>query len=681
MSRWNYGPRNHLPLPEGSQTHYTARLMVAPVGVGKAHMIAQLRAFAKSWFAAGLIGLLVLSFAVFGVRDVFKGHATNQVIVAGDRSMGGQEFRGEFDRARQGLEKQAGQPVSLEMAVENRIDQRLLDELATRESFGAYLAKIGLKPADELMKAQIEKIPNFFDRISGRFDKALYQQALAQNNLTPDKFESGMRDEIAQSHLVSAIVDGLRVPRAYSALGAIYMTETRDVGYFPLGPSQVAALAPPTDAQLTKFMSENAAQLMRPEYRVLTVVRFSPALAGPAGPVTEAEIQKQFNFRKDTLSKPETRSVIQVPAKTAKAAQDIVTRLGAGEDVDLIAKSTGVEVVRYAEKPRTAIADGKVAAAAFSASSGDVKVVQGDLGFAVIKVIGITPGHTATLAELRPTLEAEARKTAAAEKVYALSQAYDDAHSGGASLPEAAKKAGVPTVTLGPLSAQGGDPQGHPVPGLTEKLVKAAFDLPQGGESEIEDEGQGESFAVRVDKVIPRALPALADIRPRLTQVWMAQQMAKRLQDKANELSARLKKGESLEAVAHSVGAAVSHAAGIDRRTAQQNKEFSPEGLSKIFDAALGDPLTAQNAQSFGMIVGKLEAIRPPNPAQIAQMVEAGRPQMTMALFREIGVDARKAARAEIKPKIYPNVARLALGLEAIDPKAAKAAKPVGKSK
>ena len=635
-------------------------------------MIASFRAFAKSWFAAILIGLLVLSFAVFGVSDVFKGRLTNQVIVAGDRSMGPQEFRQQFDRARKGLEEQSGQPVTLEMAVENRFDQRLLDDLATQESFGALLEKIGMRPSDELIKAKIEKIPAFFDQVSGRFDKTLYRQALGQQNLTPEKFEGVMRDEIAQSHLVSAIVNGMRVPRAYSALGAIYVTEARDVGYFALGPNAIPPVAPPTDAQLTKFMQENAAQLMRPEFRVLTVVRFNAGLVAANSPISEAEIEKQFNFRKDTLSKPETRSLVQIPAKDTKTAQAVAARLSAGEDPAAIAKSIGVDVVSYADKPRTAIADAKVATAAFGAKSGDVQVVAGNLGPAVIKVFAVTPGHVATLAEVRPILEAEARKTAGAEKVYELSQKYDDAHAGGASLAESAAKAGVPVMTIGPVTEQGADLQGRPAPGLTEKLVKTAFSLPQGGESEIEDEGQGESFAVRVEKVIPRALPALADIRPRLAQVWLARETGKQLQAKADLLSARLKKGESLEAVAASVGVSVSRAASLDRRTAQQNKEFSPEALGKIFSASVGEPITAPNATAFGVIVGKLEAIRPPQASQVARFTEDGRPQMTMTLFREIGADARKAARNEIKPKIYPNVARVALGLDPIDPKATK---------
>ncbi|HEX5377583.1 MAG TPA: peptidylprolyl isomerase, partial [Phenylobacterium sp.] len=349
-------------------------------------MLANIRTFAKSGFATVLIGLLIVSFGVWGVHDAFKPQVTNKVVVAGKRSLGPQDFKMEFDRARKGLEQQVGQPVTTEVAVENHFDSRLLEELATRESFGALLQKIGVRPSDSLVAKQLERIPNFFDPVSGRFDKALYLQTLAQNNLTDEKFTSGLTDEIAQSHVVSAIVNGLRTPRAYGALGAIFGTESRDVGYFAIGPGAVPPVAPPTDAQLTKFMQENAAQLTLPEFRILTVVRFSPALAGANLAVSEADIQKQFDFRKDTLNKPETRSLVQIPGKDAKTAQAVAARLAKGEDPAAIAKSIGVEAISYVDKPKTAIADAKVGAAAFSLAEGAVQVVQGDLGPAVVKI-------------------------------------------------------------------------------------------------------------------------------------------------------------------------------------------------------------------------------------------------------------------------------------------------------
>ena len=187
-------------------------------------MLAVIRAFAKSWVAAVLIGLLIVSFAVFGVSDVFRTRAKNEVVHAGSRVITPAEFRTEWDRAKQNVEQQSGQQISNELAVENRLDVRVLEMLADREAMAALIDKIGIRPADALVTREIQQIPAFFDPISGRFDKRLYQEALGRANLTPARFERSVRDDIAQAHLASGVVDGLglrrRPRRRHAALPA-----------------------------------------------------------------------------------------------------------------------------------------------------------------------------------------------------------------------------------------------------------------------------------------------------------------------------------------------------------------------------------------------------------------------------------------------------------------------------
>ena len=467
-------------------------------------------------------------------------------------------------------------------------------------------------------------------------------------------------------------------PRAYGALAAIYGTESRDIGYFVVEPGSVPAPAPPTDAQLTQLMKENAQRLTLPEFRVLTVVQFSPALIAGALPVDPAEVQKRFNFKKDTLSSPETRTVIQVPAKDAAAAAKITAALGKGEDPNAVAKSVGVEAITYAGKPQTAIPDKKLAAAVFQLPVGQVATVTGDLGVAVVKVVSATPGHAVTLEEVRPAIEAEVRKDAAAEKVYALTQAYEDAQKGGASLQAAAQKAGVPARTIGPITQGGRDQQGQQAPGLTQKLVETAWSLPAGGESEIEDAGNGEYFAVRVEKIIPSAMRPFEEIRPQLAQAWTQREIATRMQAKAEALAARVKKGETLDAVAASAGATVQHAPGVSRQTAGQNQVLSQDLLGKAFTSRPGEPFSAQFSR-FAFVVGKLEAIHTGDAATLAQMSEQVRPQMTQAFFREMGESAFVAARQKTKVTMDTNRAREAIGLEPLDAKSATPAKPGAK--
>jgi peptidyl-prolyl cis-trans isomerase D len=643
-------------------------------------MLANIRAFAKSWVATILFAILIVSFVIFGIgnRDTFRGRSSNAVIIAGDRQVSPAQFKKAFDGFKQRLEQQYGQPITPEVAAENGVDRQVLQGMATQEAFSALLSKLGIAPSDKLVIAQIEKIPAFFDQVTGRFDKASYAQRLAQNELTPAMFEANIRDDLAQTQAGTAIVGGLRAPRAYAALAAIYGLESREVGYFVVEPTSVAQPAEPTDAQLTSFMQEIAARLMKPEFRQLTVVRFSPAQVGAAIPVDEAEVKKRFDFKKDTLSQPETRTVVEVPAKDAAGATQAQQRIAKGEDPAAVAKSLGVEAITYPNKPQSAIPDKKLAAAAFATPSGQVATVKGDLApNAVIKVENVTPGKAVTLEQLRPAIEAEIRKDAAADKVYQLTQAYDDAHQGGASLQVAAQKAGVPTATIGPITRDGLDLQHQQVQGLTQKLMETAWSLPSGGESELEEAGNGDYFAVRVDKIIPAAMPALAELRPQLADAWKKRELVSRMQTRADELAARVTKGESLDAVAKSAGQSVVQVPAIDKQNARQNQTMSQDMLAKIFTAKPGDAFTAQFSR-FAFVVGKLESVKAGDPAQLAQTAEQIRPQMSQAYVKEMGEAAVGAARRKVKVVMDANKARAAIGLEPLTEKAG-AAKPAGK--
>ena len=628
-------------------------------------MITLIRAFAKSWVALLLIGLLIISFAVFGVGDVFRTPVPTEVVKAGNRTVSVETFRSEWDRTRQNLQVQTGQQITNELAVQERLDVRLLQSLADRQAVAALIERIGLRPSDALITAEIQKIPAFFDQLSGRFDRRLYQDALARNKMTPAMFEQSIRDDIAQSHLASGLVDGLRPPRAYGALAVVFAQESRDVLAFNVGPAAVEAPRPPSDSQLTEFMKANSEQLMRPEFRVLSVVRFSSAQVAGQVKITEADVRRQFEFRKDALNRPETRSLIQIPARDAGIARGLADRLGKGEDPAAVARSAGVEPVIYTDKPRSAVVDEKVAQAAFAMAQGEVRIVQGDLGLAVLRVTGITPGRNVTLDEIRPMLEAEARKTAAAEKVYALSQAYDDAHAGGATLNEAAAKAGVTVTTVGPVAEQGFDPTGRPVPGLSPRLIETAFRLPQGGESQIEEEAQGESFVVRVDRIIPRALPPLDEVRQPLARAWMNQEMAKRVRAKGESLAEQVRKGQDITAVAASIGARPARLAGLTRQGAGQGGPLSQEGFGAAFQATKGGVFVAANPAAFAVTVGRVETITPPAVADNARSVEDVRPQLGMAIFEELGAELPRYARSVLKVETSLELARQALGVEA----------------
>jgi peptidyl-prolyl cis-trans isomerase D len=402
-------------------------------------MLAGFRTFAKSPLAVVLFGLLIVSFAVFGISDVFKGPRISGVVAAGSRSISPDDFKARYENYRKGTERQTGEALTPDQAVERGIDRQILQEVALQESVAEVIRKFGIHPSDKLVgnivREQMSNLPPTqrpFDPITGKFDPKMYQAVLAQAGLTPDSYQASLSDEIAQSHVFSSVGNGLHAPRIYAALQAAYGLESRDVAVFAINPATVERPANPTDAQLVAFMKEHADRLTRPETRVLSIMRVSAQALEPSVAVDQAEVQKTFNFRKDTLATPETRSIVQIVAPDAKAAGVIAQRLAKGDQPAVVASAYGRQPVMIADKPKSALPDRKVADAAFSLAVGQASgPITGDLGVSVIKVLKITPGTAATLESVRPQIEAELRAQNAQSKAYDQTQTYQDAHDAG----------------------------------------------------------------------------------------------------------------------------------------------------------------------------------------------------------------------------------------------------------
>lgn len=650
-------------------------------------MLAGFRTFAKSPLAVILFGLLIVSFAVFGISDVFKGPRISGVVAAGSRSISPQDFKVRYDNYRKETERRSGEALTADQAVERGVDRQILQEVALQESTAEVIRRFGVLPSDRLIgnvvREQMSNLPPTqrpFDPITGKFDPKLYQALLAQADLTPDSYQASLRDDIAQTHVFSALANGLHAPRIYSALQAAYGLESRDLAAFAINPASVERPANPTDAQLVAFMKQHADRLTRPETRVLSIMRVSAQAIAPSVSVDPAEVQKTFNFRKDTLATPETRSLVQIVAPDAKAAGVIAQRLAKGEQPAVVASAYGKQPVILTDKPKSALPDRKVAAAAFTLAAGQVSApIAGELGLSVVKVTKITPGTAASLESVRPAIEAELRVQNAQSKAYDQTQTYQDAHDAGADLVAAASKAGAMVLTTAPLTAQGTDETGQPVAGLTPDILKTAFALSSGGESELIEIGKGEYYAVKVEKVIAAALPPLDAIRPQLTQVWLQNEMGVRMQAKAEALAARVKKGESLESVAASTGSKVQRVAGISRENAQQHQGLGRDLLIATFGAKPGDIFTSRAGQ-MAFVVAKLETVHPGDVAAMARISQAVRQQTDSGVMRDLGEAFRVAAKTSLKTKTNLTLAREAIGVDTAALAKAEAAK-TGKAK
>ncbi len=615
------------------------------------------------------MGALTLVFLLLGIGgggrlpDILNGAASDTVIAAGRHTVSAAEFRAIFEQQKQKLEQQSGQTYANDFLVQNGFDQEIVNAMALDQSEAELLRRSGVVPAPSLVDDQIKKIPFAFDKVTGKFSQQQFVQFLAAQGLTVRQVESDLGDELAQKHFTMALAGGFVLPRAYAAINSIGALQQRDVSYFFLDPRTIPPPALPNDAALAQFVKDHSAQLMRPETRIISLVQFDAAALAPAVKIDDAQIQKEFDSEKATLSTPETRSVVQIPVKTAAQAAQAVAELNRKMDPAAVARSLGVDPVIYTAKAQTDIADKKLAATAFRLPLGVATgPISGDLGQAVLQVTQITPAHTPSLAEERGKIEAQLRQKAAADKAYAMSEVFDTARQNGASLQVAAQKAGGAVITLGPMTAQGADADGKPLPGLNDKIVKAAFTAAAGETTDITDAGPGLYFALHVDKVQPPSVPAVSDDRANLTRLYMTAKIQEAFRLKAESLEAQIRSGQSVATVAASLGAHVQTLDNMQLVKAGQYQAQGREFVSAVFAAKAGDTFAA--GAPGGAFVGKVEAARPGDLTTTAAVANLVRGREGQDYLTDLIDSFRQASEKAVGVRTQIKVARQALGVD-----------------
>ena len=327
-------------------------------------MLTAFRTFAKSPWAIGLLVLLALGLLITGgtQMDVLASLGPKNVISAGERSVDARAFRASMERERTAQQQQTGQAVTFEQLVGGGALSQYLRQRSQQLGFMEWAWNAGVRPGKELVLRQIRQAPGFFDSVTGRFSQEQYQSVLAQNNATPQEFERELLDEVLTRHYGSSMGAAARMPRIYGAVLANQAMETRDGRWFTVTQAMAGRASAPTDAQLTTFMNQNAAQLRLPEFRSGTVVLFdSPADANAA--ISEEKIAERFNFRRDALSQPELRTFTTLTAPNRAAADRIAAALRAGQTPAAVGQANNLQPAVYNETPRSAVSDPAVAAA------------------------------------------------------------------------------------------------------------------------------------------------------------------------------------------------------------------------------------------------------------------------------------------------------------------------------
>jgi peptidyl-prolyl cis-trans isomerase D len=638
-------------------------------------MLTFFRKFARSWVSAIIIGLLIISFGVWGLTDVFSGAQADGVAKVAGKSISQQEYRAEFDRLLKRAKTEAKRDVTTDEARKEGLDNAVLERMVGDRAFSALTNGLGLLVSKAVVQAEIAKIPGFQNPMTQRFSQDTYLKALNENGYSPAVFEASVRGDLSRQALTLAASSGFRAPRVFASQTLAFGTERRVVTVVPVPANLAGPPRQPTEAQLTSFYNENKAALTRPETRGLTLAIASLADFKAKATIDEAQARQIFASNKARLSTPAKRSIVQISAPDKTKADQAAARLRAGEAPAAIATALRVAApIVLTDVAQTGIPDENVAKAAFAAANGAVEVVVAKLQpFAAYKVTGVTAGKEAAFEDLAPEIREQLRTAAAGELMTDATEAFDSVITEGGTLEAAAAKAGFKIVKIAEMLADGRNTAtGQPVPELAASpgIIRDAFTGAKGDVSDLASLPGDIYMSVRIDTITPAAAPPIATIKGELTNEWLRRDIGTRLKVRADEIFAEAKR-TTLEAAAAKFKVPVLRQAAPLQR-GQGGQELS----AAVFGAKKGDIVLGQTANGVEYAIVRVEDILRDDDATVPERLTQAETAVRASVQRDLIASLERVARDRAKAQLYPDMMRRALGDTVETPGAAKAPTP-----
>ena len=623
-------------------------------------MLQSMRQMVKSWVAKALIALLVLSFAAWGIGDIFISRTEGVVATVGDREVDPFTFANAF-HARLEQIARGGQEFDVAEAVRLGVDQAVLDEIGQRLALDNAAADLGLSAPDSAVSEAITTRPAFQDA-AGRFDPERYARLLTVNNMSQKEFEATVRDDVARAALIQAVASGASLSKSlvlplYGRLG-----EERILSYIEIGPDPDLPPLYPGDMEMTAFLEENEAIYRRPAEADVAFLWVDPEVLAEPELVPEEEVRETYELDLDLYSTPATRTLHQIVFETAAEAVGARARLDSGGTLLDIAGELGLgtESVVLGQVTRDELAP-ELAEAAFGTSdTGPVGPVQTAFGWGVQEIIALADANTVPFEDAWAEIAMSIAVNEALDLVPDIVARAEDRIAAGDSLEVAGPALGLElqlrTVDENGLAED--LPFGTRIPEDPD-FLDAAFELQPGDDPDVLYFENGGAAILRVDAFRESAVPPLDEVRDEIVAALESDARAANALTRAEAVAARLTNGESLDSVAESLGLEVGRTDPVRRYgravlpATVVDRAFALAAGGHGFEEGLGE-------QAY---VFRIDEVLPEDPEVVDARIENLLPSLEGMIDDEVFQSFARAVNSEYPLQINRAGVEAALGL------------------
>lgn len=510
-----------------------------------------------------IIGLIVLTFSIFGIESILVGGGGNSAAKVNGEDISAMEVQQLVQTQTQRLMQMMGDQFNPALIDEQALQSNALESLISRKLLVQDANELALTVPDVLTNNLILSMEQF--KIDGQFSRELYTSTLSGVGFTPASFKKSLSEDLLVNQLRSGYMGTDFVTQAELAQAARTLRETRDIRYFTLPLDQVMSNVEVSPEDIQAYYNKNQDKYRTTEsvdvdYIELLRDDFIPE-------ISEDELLEAFELEKDARRIPAQRRVSHIlfqqgeeettEAFNARVAA-VESALAAGADFAEQAKVASDDKGSGAFGGDLGYTSGDTLPAAMESAIAELELnavsgpVVSESGTHLIKVTDIQAERSPELADLRGEIQQRLQNSAASRELLRVVEELKDAVYNAEDLDQPASD-----MTL----------QVKQVKGVTRNQAAGLFASPalnqqlfseevfeQGHNSEVVELDDTHFVVARVRTVHPAEVKALNVVKGDVTAALKLERGKALVAQKARQALTAMADGETLEAVADKNG-------------------------------------------------------------------------------------------------------------------------------
>tara|TARA_B110000438_G_C15786750_1_gene638773 strand:+ start:151 stop:2022 length:1872 start_codon:yes stop_codon:yes gene_type:complete len=271
-------------------------------------MLDTLRKSVTGPFVKILIGVLILSFAVWGIQDIFGNYKKTVAIEIDDYEITIDELVTEYNNQISTISSQLDKKISLAESLTLGIDELALENLIRKLVLQIEINKLKIGIPDNFVAEKIVNDEMF--QSNGAFNKARYDQLLSYAGFNEQSFLISEINSNKQNQLFNILANKTYIPKTLHEIINNYNNTMRKIEYTRIPKSKITVQTP-SEKEMLEFYDKFKKGYRKSETRDFDAIIINPNSLKDRITVTPVQIENYFDENKDTFVIEENRDLYQ----------------------------------------------------------------------------------------------------------------------------------------------------------------------------------------------------------------------------------------------------------------------------------------------------------------------------------------------------------------------------------